>query len=129
MYKIHDLGLLILRIGLSSLMITHGLGKIQRFFADEIKFVNLFGIGKEISLLLAVLGEFIAPILIIIGYKTRFFTIFPSVTMFVAAFIIHNEDAFAKKEKALLFLIGFLSILFLGPGRISIDHRKNNKLY
>ena len=84
-----NLGFLIQRTGFSVLMLTHGYGKFLRLFEDKIKFSDPIGLGKELSLYLAVLGEFIAPIFIIIGLKTRFFSIFPIITMYVAAFISH----------------------------------------
>ena len=41
--------------------------------------------------------------------------------MLVAAFIIHGADPLGDKEHALLFGVGYLVIMILGPGRISID--------
>jgi putative oxidoreductase len=43
--------------------------------------------------------------------------------MFVAAFIVHLSDPFARKEKAILFLIGFIAIMMMGPGKYSIDRK------
>jgi putative oxidoreductase len=41
--------------------------------------------------------------------------------MLVAAFIVHGDDPFQKKELALLFLTPFLALLLAGPGRFSLD--------
>jgi putative oxidoreductase len=41
--------------------------------------------------------------------------------MIVAAFIVHAADPLATKEKAILYLIGFAAIAFLGAGKYSID--------
>jgi len=46
-----------------------------------------------------------------------------SFAMAVAAFIAHGADPFAKKEMALLYLVGFLTVALMGPGRYSIDQR------
>ena len=108
-----NLGFLIQRTGFSVLMLTHGYGKFLRLFEDKIKFSDPIGLGKELSLYLAVLGEFIAPIFII-GLKTRFFSIFPIITMYVAAFISHAGDPFSRKEKAILFFLGFIVVLVCG---------------
>ena len=121
-------GFLIQRIGFSVLMLTHGYGKFLRLFEDKIKFSDPIGLGKEISLYLVVLGEFIAPIFIIIGLKTRFFSIFPIITMYVAAFISHADDPFSRKEKAILFFLGFIVVLVCGPGKYSIDHILKNRI-
>jgi putative oxidoreductase len=43
--------------------------------------------------------------------------------MFVAAFIVHmaGGDPFGRVEKPLLFLVGFIVIMMMGPGKYSID--------
>ena len=105
------------------MLLTHGYGKFLRLFEPDIKFMDFLGLGATVSLFLAVLGEFIAPILIMIGYKTRLVTLFPIVTMAVAAFIAHADDPFAKKEKALLFLFGFIAIALCGAGKYALDQR------
>ncbi|MDA7711665.1 DoxX family protein [Flavobacteriaceae bacterium] len=118
-----DFGLLLLRLSFSAMLLTHGYGKFLRLFEPDIKFMDFLGLGATVSLFLAVLGEFIAPILIMIGYKTRLVTLFPIVTMAVAAFIAHADDPFAKKEKALLFLFGFIAIALCGAGKYALDQR------
>ena len=79
------------------------------------------GIGITPSLILASFGEFIAPVFIIIGWKTRLFTIFPALTMLVAFAIAHDGDPFSKKEKSLMYLIAFIVIYLMGPGKYSLD--------
>jgi len=86
-------------------------------------FSNPIGIGEGPSLFLAVIGEFVAPILIIIGYKTRFAAIPVILTMLVAAFIAHGADPFNVKEKALLYAVIFIAIFLLGPGKYSLDKK------
>jgi len=118
-----DLGKFILRISFSLMMLTHGISKVDRLFADEIKFSDPIGIGSFLSLILIAFAEFVAPIFILIGFKTRWFSIFPVIGMAVAAFVSHWEDPFPRKEKALLFMFGFLVIAMIGPGKYSIDKK------
>ena len=84
MYK--NISLLILRVSFSGLMIVnHGLSKFLELWPFNdilIRDRDLFGLGSIVSILLFVLGEFIAPILIAIGYKARFFSIFPDLKAF-----------------------------------------------
>ena len=108
------------------MIVNHGLSKFLELWPFNdilIRDRDLFGLGSIVSILLFVLGEFIAPILIAIGYKARFFSIFPILTMFFAIVLVHMDDPFKSWEKPLLFLIGFLIILLMGPGRYSIDRR------
>jgi putative oxidoreductase len=128
MLQLKDLGLFVLRVGLSLMMLTHGWGKFNRLFADEIKFGDPIGLGSTLSLYLIVLAEFIAPILIILGFKTRWMAFFPAFAMGVAAFVAHGDDPFARKEKALLYLCGYLAVLLCGPGRYALDARLRQKI-
>ncbi|GAB5400084.1 MAG: DoxX family protein [Aureisphaera sp.] len=119
-----DLGLLILRVGISALMLTHGIPKLLAFINGDTSIVgDPIGLGGLISSILALLGEFVAPVLIIIGIKTRPAALVAMITMAVAAFIVHAADPIATKEKALLYLIGFLAIAIMGAGRLSVDKK------
>lgn len=120
---LNDIGLAILRIGASALLLTHGIPKFQQLLSGNFEFGNPLGIGEAPSLFLAVIGEFVCPILIILGYKTKWVAIPPAIVMIVAALIVHGEDSFAVKEHALLFLIMFIAILLLGPGKYSFDRK------
>ena len=116
-----NIGLLILRVGFSIGLMTHGYGKFLRVINGNFKFSDPLGIGASLSLILASFGEFIAPIFIIVGWKTRLFSIFPAFTMLVAFTIAHDGDPFSRKEKSLMYLIAFIAIYFTGPGKYSVD--------
>ncbi|MCM4162867.1 MULTISPECIES: DoxX family protein [unclassified Arenibacter] len=118
-----DLGLLFLRISSSILILTHGLPKLQNLLGGNFEFGDPIGIGATPSLFLAVIGEFICPILVIVGFKTRWATVPTIITMLVAALIVHGADPFPVKEKAVLFLTAFISVLMLGPGKYSLDRK------
>lgn len=116
-------GLALLRIVPSIFLLTHGYPKLLNLINGNTEFANPFGIGQAPTLFLAVIGEFICPLLLIIGFKTRWAAIPSAITMFVAAFMIHSADPFGVKEKALLFLVIFVAIMLLGPGKYSVDKR------
>ncbi|WP_436516506.1 DoxX family protein [Ekhidna sp. To15] len=114
---------LILRIGFGGMMLTHGLGKFNRLISGDLSFADPVGFGETPTLILAVLAEFIAPILIIIGYKTRVATILPAFTMLVAAFVVHANDPWGRQEFPLLYFFGYVGIYLLGSGQYSLDWR------
>ena len=118
-----QIGLALLRIAPSIMLITHGLPKFQKLISGNFEFGDPIGIGATPSLFLAVIGEFICPILIIVGFKTRWMAVPPAITMVVAGFIVHSADPFGTKEKAFLFLVFFIAIILLGPGKFSIDKK------
>ena len=120
----NNIALLLIRIVFAgSMLYGHGLSKFYRLIEGNLSFANPIGIGEAPTLVLAVFSEFLAPLFILIGYKTKIFSFFPAATMFVAAFIVHLSDPFARKEKGILFLIGFIAIMMMGPGKYSIDRK------
>lgn len=118
-----DLGILLFRVGISALMLSHGYGKLLQFFSGkEIVFVDPIGIGDTASLALAVFSEFICSILIILGLGTRIAAIPLIITMAVAVFIVHAPDPMMNKELPLLYLLGYVLLMLTGSGKYSLDH-------
>ena len=120
----NDLALAILRIGLSAMLLTHGIPKIAMLSNSPIQFPDPLGVGATTSLILVLIGEVVAPILVIIGFKTKLASIPPIITMLVAFFMVHLNDPFAKQEKALFYLLGYLVIFLAGAGKYAIDGMK-----
>lgn len=128
MKRLHNVGQLILRVGVSALMMTHGWPKLQKLVAGgEIEFFDFMWLGPAISLALAVVGEFFAPLLIILGYQTRWAAAVAAFTMGVAAFYVHSGDPLGDKEAALMYFIGFLAIALIDQSKWSIDRNTNSK--
>ncbi|MEZ4742328.1 MAG: DoxX family protein [Bdellovibrionota bacterium] len=99
----------------------HGLGKIppQEQF---IGFLSKMGLPfPDFLAWCAGLSEFLCALFVALGLMTRLSASFLLITMFVAAFIAHGADPFAKKEMALLYFSGFLAFLALGAGSFSLD--------
>ncbi len=118
-----DIALLLLRLAFGGAMIYgHGWGKLMRFFGeDPIKFADPFGIGIIPSLSLATFAEVLCAILIMFGAFTRWASIPLIVTMAVALFYVHIADPFGRQEKALLYLVAFISLFLTGAGAYSVD--------
>lgn len=116
--------LLVLRVMSGALMLTHGLPKFLKLInGAPIKFSDPLGVGTLISFILVVFAEFFCSIFIIVGLGTRLASIPLIITMGVAAFIIHGDDPFAKKEMAILYLIIFTTLLVFGGGKYSVDKK------
>nr|WP_321222571.1 DoxX family protein [uncultured Psychroserpens sp.] len=115
-----DLALLLLRLGFGGFMLTHGIPKLNKL-SNASEFPDPLGIGGLPSLILCLIGEVLAPILIIIGFKTKWAAIPATITMLVAAFVVHAQDDLATKEHALLYAIAFIVIFLAGPGKLSFD--------
>lgn len=117
-----SIGLLLLRVFLgATMLIAHGIPKLGKFSTIPPKFADPIGVGKTLSLVLAVSAEVGCAFLLVIGLFTRF-AAFPLLfTMLVAAFVIHGGDPWHKKEFALLYGVPFLMLIFTGAGRYSLD--------
>lgn len=118
-----DLAVLILRVGVSILMLTHGYAKLTRYLGGDHSFADPIGIGEKASVILTIMAEFGCSILVILGLFTRAALIPLAFTMVVVAFIVHGNDPFGDKEHPLLFLISYVALLLTGPGKYSVDNR------
>lgn len=118
----NNLGLLVLRIGISILMLFgHGFDKLVYFGEKVVNFPDPLGLGSTASLAFTMFGEFFCSLAIAFGFFTRFATVPMIIIMLVAIFIIHGDDPWSKKEFATLYLLPYLTLLFTGAGRFSID--------
>lgn len=120
----HDLAVLLLRVTISALMLTHGLPKLLSLVNGQVEFPAMFGLSAALSLALAVFAEVVCSILILFGVGTRLATIPLMFTMLVAVFYIHSADPLAKKEVAILYLLAYVILFFTGSGKYSIENRK-----
>ncbi len=120
--KLADVGLLILRVftGLA-LAVSHGLDKVQD---PSGVIAGSRGLGLPAPTIFgwaAALSEFLGGLLLALGLLTRPAAVFIAVTMGIAAFLVHGDDPFSKKELALLYLAPVIALMLAGAGRFSID--------
>lgn len=113
-------GLLVLRVGFALLMITHGFSKMSNFSTMSASF-DPIGLGGGLSLSLVVFAEVFCSIGLLVGLLTRAAMIPLIINMLVAVFVAHGGDPLAAKEMALLYLVVYVTILFTGPGKYSVD--------
>ena len=104
-------------------MINHGYSKLSNFPELTQKFGDPLKIGVTTSLSLAVFAEFFCAAMIILGLLTRLAAI-PLVILFSVILYKVAKNFSAGPgggELAALFLVCYLAILFLGPGKYSLD--------
>lgn len=119
----NGVALLVGRVAISLLMLAHGLPKLDMLFSGvTIEFPSVFGLSAELSLTLAVFAEVFCSMFILVGFATRLASVPLIITMLVAIFYIHGEDVFAKKELAVLYLVGYIVLFVAGSGKYSVDH-------
>lgn len=116
-----DISLLSMRVIFCSMMfIAHGWGKLTNFSKMMNGFPDPLGIGSTLSLSGAVFTEVVCSIMIILGIKTRWFSIPGLFTMLIAAFVVHANDGWNVKEKAILYAAVYLVLIISGGGKYSV---------
>ncbi|RSK24081.1 DoxX family protein [Hymenobacter metallilatus] len=126
-YRTHDLGLLLLRIGIGIMFTIHGYPKLTGGTEAWIQIggaMKLLGIEFAPAFwgFLAAAAEAVGGQLLAIGLFFRIACVFLLATMLMATFMhISNSDDFNTYSHALESAILFLGLLFIGPGKYSLD--------
>jgi putative oxidoreductase len=125
--RFRDFGLLVLRFGIGVMFMLHGLPKItggpDRWAKLGAK-MSLIGIDSfpHIWGFLAAVSEFAGGFLLILGFFFRPALVMLFFTMVVAVWShVDAGDAFTKWSHAAELGILFFALIFIGPGRYSLD--------
>lgn len=116
-----DVGLLFLRLFVGSFMLTHGLSKLLNYNEISQTFPPMMGLSSQVGLTLIVFAEFFCSIALIVGLFTRLAAIPLIIGMSVAAFAAHAGQPFGARELPLLYLVIYVTLLLVGPGKIALD--------
>ena len=117
-----DITILLLRLTVGVLMLTHGIPKLLSLLSGNIQFPELFGLNAELLLSLTVFAEVFCSLFLIFGIGTRLVTIPLIITMIVAVFYVHANDPFARQELGLLYLLPYVILFITGGGKYSVDY-------
>jgi putative oxidoreductase len=121
-----DIGLLILRIAVGGMMLLHGIHKIGSDLTFIEELVTKLGLPAFTSYGVY-LGEVVAPVLMIIGFKTRLSSLFFFLTCLFIIFVAHPSDIFKlndyggwQLELVGLYAFGGLALIFTGGGKFVV---------
>ena len=112
---------------LSTIFLINGIGKIFHY-EGTIQYMENFNVPGNL-IIPAIIVEILFPILLIIGYQTRFSALILSLFTLTLAVIFHPD--FSNQMQLISFLkniaiAGGLLIIFVrGAGKYSIDHKLN----
>lgn len=127
--KYRNTGLLILRIGLGVMMMVHGLPKIM---GGPAGWEGLGGSMKVVGIdflptvwgFLAAVSEGLGGFLLILGLFFRPINMMLVFTMIIAALVHFGKgDGVSGASHAIELGIVFLALIFIGPGKYSIDKK------
>lgn len=122
-----NIGLFILRITTGGLMLFHGVSKITSgtsFIQNTLiegGWPGWFAYGVYI-------GEIVAPILLILGWRTRIAAFLFAFNMIFATLLVHSEDIFKlgghgewAVELQAFYVFAAIALIFTGGGKFAIS--------
>jgi putative oxidoreductase len=127
MNKYRDCGLLLLRVGIGVMFIYHGYSK---FFGGPQAWTGLGGAMGYLGIkfapafwgLMAAAAEFLGGILLIVGLGFKVILPLMFIDMVVAATMhFATKGGMSVASHAIELAIVFLSLIFIGPGKLSLD--------
>lgn len=113
--------ILLLRIFFGVMLMIHGIDKMSNFSYLSQTFPDVLGFGSYMSLMLAIFAEFCCSMFLIAGLLVRVMILPMIVTMAVAFFDVHDA-MLPEGELALVYLVVFIILYIVGPGRYSLDY-------
>jgi len=125
--RYNDIGLLIMRIGLGAMMVVHGYPKIAggaEKWAKLGKAMDNLGIHSYYTFwgAAASFTECLGGVLVMLGLFFRPVSILMMFTMFVAATSqLRHGDSLPDASHAIELCFVFLGLIFVGPGKYSVD--------
>jgi putative oxidoreductase len=124
-----DIGKLILRIALGSLILMHGIAKLS----GGIGFITGVVVKAGLPAFVAYgvyLGEIVAPLLVLLGLYARVGAAVIAVNMVFAIGLVHGAELLTRNqtggwslELQGMFLFSAVALALIGPGRYAINHK------
>ena len=124
-----DLGKLVLRLSLGILVLLHGIAKLTGGIGGIVGMVEGAGLPGVLGYG-ALVGEVLGPLMLILGFHARIGAALIAINMLFAIGLAHMGDLAMLTEQggwALelqgMFLFTAIALVFLGPGRWSVNQR------
>lgn len=122
-----NIGLLVSRLTLGVLMLLHGIAKIQHGVGGIEAMLKKAGLPEPLAYGVFI-GEVLAPLMLILGLRTRVAALFYMGTMGLAIFLAHGSSLWSLSpvggwsvELPALFFLGALGLFFTGGGKLALS--------
>lgn len=124
----NDLGLLILRVSVAFLMLMHGMAKVVYGIDPIMQMVLAKGLPSFVAYGVYV-GEVIAPLFMIVGFRARLAAAVFAFNCVVAASLAHAGDILSMGdtggwavELLGLYFFGAVAVIFTGAGKHALSY-------
>ena len=132
MAKSEDLGKFLLRLTVSVVVLFHGVAKLSHgveWIRGPLGAVGLPGFLAYA----AYIGEVLAPVLLILGYRSRLAALLVAIDLLAAILLVLRHQIFVIKEMGggwaieleVLIMMSALAVFFIGGGRFGITKGQN----
>lgn len=125
-----DLGKLLLRLTCGGLLFLHGSHSALHGIDHVKDMVAAVGLPENIAWA-NLIGEVVAPLFMVAGYKTRIAALVVAFNMLMSVLIAHRDIAFMRNdfggwmiELNVFYFMTALVVFFLGAGRYSVSAGK-----
>ena len=125
----NDLAKLILRVTLGALILLHGIAKLKGGVGPIEGMLQAHGVPGFFAYA-ALIGEVLAPLMLLIGFHARVGAVLVAINMLVALYLVHmgqlgqlNAQGGWALELQGMFFASAVAIALLGPGRYSANGR------
>lgn len=125
----NDLAKLILRVMLGALILLHGIAKLKGGVGPIEGMLQAHGVPAVFAYAVLI-GEVVAPLMLLIGFHARIGGMLVAVNMLVAVFLAHmgqldqlNGQGGWALELQGMFFAAAVTIALIGPGRYSANGR------
>lgn len=124
-----DLAKLLLRVALAVLILLHGIAKLKAGLEPIEGMLAVHGLPAFLAYG-ALVGEVLAPLLVLFGFYARIGAAIIAVNMLFAFALVHlaqlgqlNEQGGWAVELQAMYLAAAIAIVLLGPGRYALNQR------
>jgi len=122
-----SIGKLIIRVAVGGLLLFHGVDKLAHGIGYIEGMMTVQGLPKYVAFGVYV-GEVLAPLLLLLGWRSRWWAGVIAFNMAVAVYLVHSKSLFTlgahgswSLEAPMFFLLGALAIVFLGSGKYAVS--------
>lgn len=122
-----DIGKLLLRLTCGGILLFHGIHKVF-VEVDHVKVIVRNAGLPEALAYGNIIGEFVAPVFVLLGYKTRIAALIIAFNMLLSVLIGHRDIMFSINdyggwmiETNMLYLMTAVAVFFLGAGKYSLS--------
>lgn len=124
-----DVGLIIIRVTVGGLLLLHGIDKVFNGIDFIVGLIEGLGLPKFMAYGVYI-GEVVAPLLLLIGFRTRLASLFLVLNFLVIVSLVHSDEILMLEstggwalELQALYMLGAVALFFMGAGKYAVSSK------